>query len=132
MVFRFSTGMYNQPPFYRELRRFDGSINSNVKEQKSVHFVLGHDYSFTMWTRPFKLVSEFYYKAINDVNTYTIDNVRIRYRANNDATAYVYGFDARLNGEFVPGVESWFTVGFLKQKKTKITGDLLLDQPIKD
>ena len=79
--------MYNQPPFYRELRRFDGSINENVKEQKSIHFVFGHDYSFTMWTRPFKLVSELYYKSISDVNTYTIDNVRIRYRASNDATA---------------------------------------------
>ncbi len=119
MVFRFSTGMYNQPPFYRELRRFDGSINENVKEQKSIHFVFGHDYSFIMWTRPFKLVSELYYKSISDVNTYTIDNVRIRYRANNEATAYVYGFDARLNGEFVPGVESWFTVGFLKTEENQ-------------
>lgn len=119
MVFRFSTGRYNQPPFYRELRRFDGTINENVKEQKSWHFVFGHDYSFTMWTRPFKLVSELYYKQINDVNTYTIDNVRIRYRASNDATAYVYGFDARLNGEFVPGIESWFTVGFLKTEENQ-------------
>lgn len=119
MIFRFSVGVYNQPPFYRELRANDGSVKPNVKDQKSIHFVLGHDYSFKMWERPFKLVSEAYYKTINDVNTYTIDNVRIRYRANNDATAYVYGIDGRLNGEFVPGVESWFTFGYLKTEENQ-------------
>lgn len=119
MIFRFSVGVYNQPPFYRELRGNDGSVNPNVKDQKSIHFVLGHDYSFKMWERPFKLVSEVYYKTINDVNTYTIDNVRIRYRANNDATAFVYGLDGRINGEFVPGVESWFTFGYLKTEENQ-------------
>jgi hypothetical protein len=119
MIFRFSVGVYNQPPFYRELRGNDGSVNPNVKDQKSIHFVLGHDYSFKMWERPFKLVSEAYYKTMNDVNTYTIDNVRIRYRANNEATAYVYGIDGRLNGEFVPGVESWFTFGYLKTEENQ-------------
>ncbi|MES2864489.1 MAG: TonB-dependent receptor plug domain-containing protein [Bacteroidota bacterium] len=119
MIFRFSVGIYNQPPFYRELRANDGSVNPNVKDQKSIHFVFGHDYSFKMWERPFKLVSEAYYKTMNDVNTYTIDNVRIRYRANNEATAYVYGFDGRLNGEFVPGVESWFTFGYLKTEENQ-------------
>lgn len=119
MIFRFSVGVYNQPPFYRELRANDGSVNPNVKDQKSIHFVFGHDYSFQMWQRPFKLVSEVYYKTMNDVNTYTIDNVRIRYRANNEATAYVYGIDGRLNGEFVPGVESWFTFGYLKTEENQ-------------
>ena len=119
MIFRFSVGIYNQPPFYRELRAEDGSVNPNVKDQKSIHFVLGHDYSFQMWERPFKLVSEAYYKTMTDVNTYTIDNVRIRYEANNDAKAYVYGIDGRLNGEFVPGVESWFTFGYLKTEENQ-------------
>lgn len=119
MIFRFSVGVYNQPPFYRELRTNDGSVNPNVKDQKSIHFVLGHDYSFKMWERPFKFVSEAYYKTMTDVNTYTIDNVRIRYQANNDAKAYVYGIDGRLNGEFVPGVESWFTFGYLKTEENQ-------------
>ncbi len=119
MIFRFSVGVYNQPPFYRELRANDGSVNPNVQDQKSIHFVFGHDYSFKMWERPFKLVSEAYYKTMNNVNTYTIDNVRIRYRANNEATAYVYGIDGRLNGEFVPGVESWFTFGYLKTEENQ-------------
>ena len=119
MLFRISGGLYHQPPFYRELRDYDGVVQTNVKAQQSVHLVLSNDYSFKMWNRPFKLVSEAYYKNITDVNTYTIDNVRIRYRANNEAEAYAYGFDARLNGEFVPGTESWFTFGYLKTEENQ-------------
>jgi hypothetical protein len=119
MLFRLSGGMYAQPPFYRELRDYDGVVQTNVDAQKSIHIVLSNDYSFKMWGRPFKLISEAYYKNITDANTYTIDNVRIRYRANNDAVAYAYGFDARLNGEFVPGTESWFSVGFLKTEENQ-------------
>jgi hypothetical protein len=119
MVFRFSLGMYHQPPFYRELRGNDGIVNPNVKAQQSIHFVLSNDYSFKLWNRPFKLISEAYYKHFTDVNTYTIDNVRIRYQANNDAEAYAYGFDARLNGEFVPGTESWFSFGYLKTEENQ-------------
>mgnify|MGYP006178617725 CR=1 FL=1 len=117
MVFRASGGLYHQPPFYRELRGFDGQVRPNVKAQQSIHFVLGNDYSFKMWDRPFKLVSELYYKDLSDVNTYTLDNVRIRYIADNEAEAYVYGFDMRLNGEFVLGTESWFSFGYLKTEE---------------
>ena len=117
MLFRFSTGIYYQPPFYRELRGFDGYINYDVKAQKSIHFVLSNDYSFELWNRPFKLLSELYYKKMDDVNTYTIDNVRIRYSAENNAKAYAYGLDLRLNGEFVPGTESWFSLGYLKTEE---------------
>ncbi|MEW5675105.1 TonB-dependent receptor [Flavobacterium enshiense] len=119
MVFRLSGGLYHQPPFYRELRDYDGVVQPDVKAQQSFHVVLSNDYSFKMWDRPFKMVSEAYYKSLSDVNTYTIDNVRIRYRANNDATAYVYGVDFRLNGEFVPGTESWFSFGYLKTEENQ-------------
>ena len=54
---------------------------------------------------------------MSDINSYTIENVRIRYKANNDAKAYAYGFDFRLNGEFVPGTESWFSFGYLKTEE---------------
>ena len=117
MLFRFSAGLYAQPPSYRELRDFNGDINVDVKAQKSIHFVSGMDYSFEMWNRPFKLTSEIYYKDLSDVNSYTIDNVRIRYRADNLATAYSYGLDLRLNGEFVPGSESWVSIGYLKTEE---------------
>ncbi|UOK42484.1 MULTISPECIES: TonB-dependent receptor [Flavobacterium] len=119
MLFRLSGGLYQQPPFYRELRDYSGKVNPNVKAQKSYHIVVGNDYSFKLSGRPFKLVSEAYYKILDDVNTYTIDNVRIRYRANNDAVAYVYGADFRLNGEFVPGTESWFSFGYLKTEENQ-------------
>ncbi|MDG1397844.1 MAG: carboxypeptidase-like regulatory domain-containing protein [Polaribacter sp.] len=117
MLFRFSGGLYAQPPSYRELRDFNGDLNVNVKAQKSIHFVSGMDYSFTMWERPFKLTTELYYKDLSDVNSYTIDNVRIRYRADNVTEAYSYGLDMRLNGEFVPGSESWVSFGYLKTEE---------------
>ncbi|WP_246147103.1 TonB-dependent receptor [Seonamhaeicola marinus] len=117
MLFRVAGGLYYQPPFYRELRDATGTVQPNVKAQKSLHIVLGNDYSFKMWDRPFKLTSEVYYKNLTDVNPYTIENVRIRYRANNSAKAYAYGLDMRLNGEFVPGTESWFSFGYLKTEE---------------
>ncbi|MDA7558151.1 carboxypeptidase-like regulatory domain-containing protein [Flavobacteriaceae bacterium] len=117
MLFRMSGGLYYQPPFYRELRDSDGIVNSQVKAQKSIHVVVANEYSFKLWDRPFKLVSEAYYKKMSDINSYTIENVRIRYKANNDAKAYAYGFDFRLNGEFVPGTESWFSFGYLKTEE---------------
>ncbi len=117
MVFRVSGGMYHQPPSYRELRDADAKVISDVKAQQSIHLVLSNDYSFKLWDRPFKLISEAYYKSMSDVNTYTLDNVRIRYRADNNAEAYAYGADVRLNGEFVPGTESWLSFGYLKTEE---------------
>ncbi|MFK5958861.1 MAG: carboxypeptidase-like regulatory domain-containing protein [Lutibacter sp.] len=117
MLFRISAGMYNQPPFYKELRNSEGIVIPTVDTQKSIHLVLGNDYSFGLWERPFKLVSEIYFKNLSNVNTYTVDNVKIRYAANNNATAYATGVDIRLNGEFVPGTESWISVGFLKTEE---------------
>lgn len=123
LLFRFATGFYYQPPFYRELRGQDGSVNPNVKAQQSIHFVAGADYGFKINSggeeRKFKFVAEAFYKTMDDVNTYTLENVRIRYRANNDATAYAYGFDCRLNGEFVKDTESWFSFGYLKTEENQ-------------
>ncbi len=117
MMFRISNGFYYQPPFYRELRNSNGQIEYNVKAQQSIHYVVGNDYSFKIWNRAFKLVTEAYYKSLTDVNSYTLDNVRIRYAANNDTKAYAQGLDLRLNGEFVPGTESWFSFGYLKTEE---------------
>ena len=117
MLFRLSGGVYHQPPFYRELRDSTGTVRPGVKAQKSIHLVLGNDYSFDLWDRPFTLNSEVYYKKLTDVNPYTLDNVRIRYRARNNAVAYGYGLDLRLAGEFVPGTESWISLGYLKTQE---------------
>ena len=117
MLFRLSGGLYHQPPFYRELRDSTGTVRPGVKAQQSIHIVLGNDYSFDLWGRPFTLNSEAYYKKLTDVNPYTIENVRIRYRARNNAEAFAYGLDLRLAGEFVPGTESWISFGYLKTEE---------------
>ena len=117
MLFRVSGGVYAQPPFYKELRNYKGEIIPNIKAQKSIHMVLGNDYSFTMWDRPFKLTTELYYKNLSNINPYSVDNVRIRYQANNNAKGYATGIDVRLNGEFVPGNESWVSLGILKTEE---------------
>lgn len=117
VLFRVAGGLYYQPPFYRELRDSSAIVRPEVKAQKSFHVVLGAEHSFRMWDRPFKLVAEAYYKGLTDVNPYTVENVRIRYRARNNAEAFAYGLDLRLNGEFVPGTESWFSLGFLKTEE---------------
>ncbi|MEH6657138.1 TonB-dependent receptor [Leeuwenhoekiella marinoflava] len=117
MVFRLAAGMYHQPPFYRELRDMQGQVIPDVKAQQSIHLVAGNDWSFKLWERPFSLTSEAYYKSLSNVNAYTLENVRIRYRAKNDAEAYAYGLDLRLSGEFVPGTESWISLGLLKTEE---------------
>jgi len=117
MLFRLSGGWYHQPPFYRELRDSTGTVQPKVKAQQSIHIVLGNDYSFDLWERPFTLNSEIYYKTLTDVNPYTLENVRIRYQAKNNAIAYAYGVDVRMAGEFVPGTESWVSIGYLKTEE---------------
>ncbi|RKR07081.1 outer membrane receptor protein involved in Fe transport [Maribacter vaceletii] len=117
MLFRVATGVYHQPPFYRELRNQNGIINPNVKAQKAIHIVAGNEYSFLLWERPFTLISEIYYKKISNVNPYTLEDVRIRYAALNNAKAYAYGTEVRLNGAFVPGTESWISIGYLKTEE---------------
>jgi hypothetical protein len=126
VLFRFSTGIYYQTPFYRELRDFDGKINRDIQSQKSTHFVLGSDYNFKLWQRPFKLVTELYYKDLKNLIPYDVENVRIRYYATNSAVGYSTGFDLRLNGEFIKGLESWASLSILKTE-ADIIGDTYVD-----
>lgn len=119
--FRFSTGLYFQPPFYRELRNLQGAINPNVMAQKSFHVVAGGTWDFPINGKPFRLIGEAYYKYLWDLVAYDIDNVRLRYYGDNNATGYAAGLDLRLNGEFVPGAESWINVSFLRTRES-LTG----------
>jgi hypothetical protein len=113
MVFRLASGFYYQPPFYREMRNLEGGLNQNIRAQRSIHFVLANDYQLRIWNRPFKMVTELYYKQLNDLIPYDLDNVRIRYRAVNNASGYAAGFDYRINGEFVKGVDSWASLSLM-------------------
>lgn len=122
VLFKAAVGMYQQPPFYRELRNFEGDPNTRLKAQSSIHFISGMDYIYKMWGRDFKFVTEAYYKHLYNVIPYDIDNVRIRYHAENSATAYAKGVDFRVNGEFIKGAESWFSLGIMSTKEN-IEGD---------
>ena len=118
MLFRFSTGLYYQPPFYKEMRTPYGNLNPDIQSQRSLHFILGNDYEFELGKdkerRPFKLTTELYYKKLDDVIPYYIDNVRTVYFGDNLATGNQYGIDMRLNGEFVKGAESWLSFSYAK------------------
>lgn len=118
IVFRAAAGAYHQPPFYRELRRYDGSVNESVKAQKSWQVVAGIDYNFKGWgNRPFKLQAEAYYKHMYDIVPYDVDNVRIRYFGSNSAKAYATGIEARLFGELVKDAESWVSLGIMRTRE---------------
>lgn len=121
IVFNMAIGVYQQPPFYREMRDFKGVLHQNLKAQKSIHAIFGADYAFEMWGRPFKLMTEAYLKKMNHVVPYDIDNVRIRYYANNDAQARIVGTDLRLSGEFILGTESWVNLSILSAQENIIT-----------
>lgn len=122
MMFHISGGTYYQPPFYKEMRMPDDRINDQIKPQRSVHLLVGGDYIFSAWERPFKLTTEIYYKWLDDLIPYKIENVRIQYAGENIATGYATGIDLKLNGEFVKGAESWFTAS-LMQTREDIQGD---------
>ncbi|MFH1322134.1 MAG: TonB-dependent receptor [Bacteroidota bacterium] len=126
VVFRTATGYYHQPPFYRELRNLEGNLNSDLKAQQSIHFVIGSDYNFKAWNRPFKFISEIYYKHLENLVPYEIDNVRIRYYAENSAHGYATGIDMKVNGEFVKGIESWACLSVM-QTQEDIENDFYYD-----
>ena len=115
--YRLAWGYYYQPPFYRELRNFDGEIATNIKAQKSIHYVAGIDYDFRRWGRPFTWRTNAYYKDMDDIIAFDVENVRIRYYGENNASAYAYGLETRINGEFVKGLESWMSVSYMKTEE---------------
>lgn len=117
VLFKASLGVYQQPPLYRELRDFSGNLNLELRAQSSVHAILGLDYNLQIWNRPFKLLAETYYKYLYNIVPYDVDNVRIRYFAQNNAKAFATGLDLRLSGEFIPGTESWFSLGLLSTRE---------------
>ncbi len=121
-TFTIAAGLYDQYPFYREMRQKDGVLNTEVQSQNAMHFTVRSDKDFEMWGRPFVWSFESYYKDLNRVNLYDIENVRIRYAANNNAIGRIYGFDSRVNGEFVQGTDSWFTFSLFKAEERPTDG----------
>jgi len=128
ITYKLAGGVYYQPPFYREMRRPDGTVNLNLKSQQSIHVIAGITKDLN-WTniskKPFKLITELYFKKLSNLVSYEVDNVRIRYSGENDAEGYIWGWDLRVNGEFVPGVESWVNFSLLQAKESLLNVDHL-------
>lgn len=122
MSFRLSAGIYDQSPFFKELKNTDGTINFNTKAQRSYQIVAGTDLVFTAWDRPFRFTSEAYYKYMSRIIPYQVDNVRIRYLPEQQAFGYATGLDMKVNGEFVSGLQSWASLSFMSTKEN-ILGD---------
>lgn len=120
--FRTTAGVYQQAPFYREMRRTDGSLNPNVHAQRSYQIVESIDWNFKLFKKPFRLTTDVYAKYVDNLIPYSIDNLRVRYTADNNAEGYAVGMSMRLNGEFVEGLESWASIS-LMQTRENIKGD---------
>ncbi|HRY32975.1 MAG TPA: carboxypeptidase-like regulatory domain-containing protein [Bacteroidales bacterium] len=131
VVFRLSGGAYHQPPFYRELRDRSGNINEKLKAQSSYQLVAGSDWDFRAWQRPFKFVTEVYYKYLDKLVPYEVDNVRIRYSARNNARGYAVGIDFRVNGEFVKGTESWASLSVMQTREDILDDYYYTDDGVK-
>lgn len=125
-VFRFATGLYYQSPFYKEFRRpaGDGTVielNNDIKSQRSWQFILGSDYTFRMFNRPFKLSGEAYYKVLSNLIPYEVDNLKVVYSGENETSGYAAGLDFKLFGQFVPGSDSWISFSLMKTQE-KLNG----------
>lgn len=122
LLFRFACGLYAQSPFYKELKDEKGEVHNDVLSQKSLHFVFSSDWNFNMLERPFKLMASAYYKHLWDLNPYYLDNVQLRYMAENIAVGYARGIDVRLFGEMIKGIDSWISFSLMNTEED-IEGD---------
>ena len=124
LTFRFATGLYYQAPFYKEMRDTTtvngittATLNSRIKSQQSIHFIAAADYRFRMLNRPFKFTAEAYYKALNNLIPYNVQNMKITYYGENLTKGYATGIDLKLFGEFVPGTDSWLTFSLMSTRQ---------------
>lgn len=128
LTFRFATGLYYQAPFYKELRDTStvngityATLNKDIKSQRSIHAIASMEYRFEMMNRPFKFTAEMYYKALSRLVPYSVNNVKVVYYGDNEASGHAMGIDLKLFGEFVPGSDSWLTLS-LMDTKMKLNG----------
>lgn len=123
---RFATGLYYQSPFYKEFRMVETdalgnswvTLNNEIKSPRSLHFILGADYTFRAMSRPFKITGEAYYKKMGNLISYEYDNLKINYSGTNDSYGYVAGLDFKLFGQFVEGSDSWLSFSLMKTNQT--------------
>lgn len=128
MTLRLATGLYYQAPFFKELRDTStvrgityATLNRKIKSQRSIHFIGGMDYRFSMNNRPYKFTAEVYYKLLDNLVPYSVNNVKVVYYGNNEASGHAAGLDLKLFGEFVPGSDSWVSLS-LMNTRMKLNG----------
>lgn len=124
VLYRLAAGVYQQPYLYREMRRMDGTLRADLAPQCSYQATGTVDWNLTLWGKPFRLTTDLYYKYITHLVPYTIDNLRIRYNPDEEAVGYAAGASVRINGDFVPGLESWASLSFM-QTQEDLLGDTL-------
>ena len=137
MTFRLATGLYYQAPFYKELRdtsTVNGqtivTLNQKIKSQRSLHVVGAFDYRFRMAERPFRFTAEAYFKLMDNLVPYNVQNMKVVYYGENLAKGHAFGLDLKLFGEFVPGTDSWLTFSLMsaRQKLNGVTIPMPTDQ----
>ena len=137
ITMRFAAGLYYQSPFFKELRDTStvngltsARLNDKIRSQRSIHFITGMDYRFTMMNRPFKFTAEAYYKLLGNLVPYSINNVKVVYYGNNLANGHAAGVDLKIFGEFVPGTDSWLSLSVMdtKMKLNGVTIPMPTDQ----
>ena len=123
LSFRIAGGLYYQAPFYKELRDTSmvngityATLNQSVRSQRSIHALASMSYRFEMMGRPFKFTAEAYYKALSRLVPYSVDNVKVTYYGDQQATGHATGLDLKLFGEFVPGTDSWLTLSVMNTR----------------
>ena len=123
VTLRFATGLYYQAPFFKELRDTTtcnhitvATLNRSIKSQRSLHFIAGYDYRFRMMNRPFRFSAEAYYKILQNLIPYSVNNVKVVYYGDNACSGHATGIDLKLYGEFVPGTDSWITLSLMDTK----------------
>lgn len=125
LSFRLSGGLYYQSPFYKEFRETKtdengnsyAELNRDIKSQRSIQLILGGDYTFRALDRPFKITAEAYYKKLDDIIPYELDNLKIVYSGRNEADGFIAGIDFKFFGQFVPGTDSWFSFSLMKTQE---------------
>ena len=124
-IIRGAWGVYHQMPFFKELKNPQAQIVRETKAQKAIHYLIGYDQIFTAFERPFKATAELWFKDLKHLIPYQIDNLNISYLPDQEATGYATGIDFKINGEFVPGLQSWASLSLMETEED-IIGDFYI------
>jgi hypothetical protein len=114
-----SGGLYYQPPFFYELRNKEIKAQSPLKSQKALHVIAGWERRFQ---KNLKFQAEVYYKKLDQIIPYYLDQLTLVYTDHNSHEGYAYGLDMLVQGEFIKDMNSWISYSFLRAREREIGG----------